>query len=218
MIKWPAIWLSTVTISVVFLAGCSDPSDWEHHLVVNPAGVQHHYFEGRQPLLDSSNPIPDVNRALQFLGLPSVSSRPTETRTRHMTWDGYEDGRMTVHQGPCERGRGTCIQRIVVVPSGRDIAHNLAESSRNQQFISEDEFGREWPFTVSFGRVSCRGAGEVYFTTEDRTIYTVNGLARSARPNDPHVTAIWKDAPGGTPGGGKVSLHRVIQTGLALCR
>ena len=215
----PSMWLSAVIFAGVLLTGCSDSkTNYEHRLVVNAAGVQHLYFEGRQPALDPSNPVPDVNRALHYLGLPSVTSGPTETRRGHMTWHDYGEGRMTVYEGSCARGRGTCVQKIMVTPSRRDMMRNQAEGRANQQFITGDEFGREWPFTVAFGRVSCHGPGEVYFTTEDRTIYTVNGLARSARPNDPHVTAIWKDAPAGTPGGGKVSLHRVVQIGLALCR
>jgi len=216
----PSMWLSAVIFAGVLLTGCSDSkTNYEHRLSANMNGVQHHYFEGtRQPTLDSSNPVPDVNRALLFLGLPVVTSGPTETRARHMAWDSYGEGSMTVHQGPCKQGGGTCIQRVVVIPSSRDIARNLAESRRNQRFIAEDEFGREWPFTVPYGRVSCHGVGEVYFIAGDRTSYTANGLAMSARPNDPHVRAIWKDAPAGTPGGGKVSMHRVIQTGLELCR
>ena len=219
----PSIWLFAVTGAAMLLIACNDPKtesqSYEHRLVVNPAGVQHHYFEGtRQPALDPNNPVPDVNRALRFLGLPPLASQPTETRNRHMAWDSYGEGRLTVDKGPCKRGQGTCIQKVVVAPSRRDMMRNQAEGRANQRFITADEFGREWPFTVSFGIVSCRGAGEVYFTTEDRTTYTANGLARSARPNDPHVSAIWKDAPPSTPGGGKVSLHRVTQTGLGLCR
>jgi hypothetical protein len=214
------VWLFAIAATGVMLPACSDSNtNFEHRLVVNPAGVQHHYFEGkRQPTLDLSNPVPDVNRALLFLRLPMVHSVPTETRIRHMTWDSYGEGRMTADIGSCTRGRGTCIQKVMVTPSRRDMMRNQAEGRANQRFITADELGREWPFTVSFGIVSCHGAGEVYFTAEDRTRYTANGLAMSARPNDPHVRAIWKDAPTGTPGGGKVDISRVVQTGLALCR
>ncbi len=196
----------------------SSATSYEHRLVVNPAGVKHHYFEGHQPALDWNNPVPDVNHALQFLGLPPVTSRPTETRRGHMTWDGYGEGRMTVYEIPCTHRAGSCIQKVMVTPSRRDMMRNQAEGRANQQFISEDEFGREWPFTVPFGIVSCRGISEVYFIADDRTSYPANGKAMSAQPDGPDIRTIWRDVSPGAGATGKVSMHPVIQTGLALCR
>jgi len=214
------MWLSAVIFAGVLLTGCSDSkTNYEHRLVVNPAGVQHHYFEGtRQPTLDSSNPVPDVNRTLLFLGLPLVASRPTETRRGHMTWNSYGEGRMTVYESSCARGRGTCIQKVMVTPSRRDMMRNLAEGRANQQFISEDEFGREWPFAVPFGIVSCHGVSEVYFIADDRTTYPVNGKAISAQPEGPDIRTIWRDSSPNPAVPGKVDIHPVIRAGLALCR
>ncbi len=215
----PWMWLSAVIFAGVLLTGCSDSKpSYEHRLVVNPAGVQHHYFEGRQPTLDSSNPVPDVNRALQFLRLPSVTSGPAETRRGHMTWDSYGEGRLTVYEGSCARGRGTCIQKVMVTPSRRDMMRNQAESRANQRFISEDELGREWPFTVPFGIVSCRGSSEVYFIAADRTSYPANGTAMSAQPDGADIRTIWRNSSPNPAVPGKVDMHPVIRAGLALCR
>ena len=210
---------------IVFLLPMPEPratptsaASYEHRLVVNPAGVQHHYFEGRQPPLDWNDPVPDVNRALQFLDLHPVSSRPTETRRGHMTWHEYGEGRLTVYEVSCTHRAGSCIQKVMVTPSRRDMMRNQAEGRANQQFISEDEIGREWPFTVPFGIVSCRGISEVYFIADDRTSYPANGKAMSAQPDGPDIRTIWRDVSPGAGATGKVSMHPVIQTGLALCR
>lgn len=68
----------------------------------------------------------------------------------------------------------------------------------------------EWPFTVADGVVQC--AAERVAFTANRTMYALNGAARSAGLDD--VAPIWKDDPST---GAKVGLGPVIAFGLTLC-
>jgi hypothetical protein len=73
--------------------------------------------------------------------------------------------------------------------------------------------GSHWPLTVDSGFLSCRGAGEVFFTTLTGNTYAVNGLAESLSP-DPHIDHIWSDSKGPGP---KKYLGYLLDRGLALC-
>jgi hypothetical protein len=93
--------------------------------------------------------------------------------------------------------------------------------------ISAGEYGKEWPFTVSSGRLACSGAGAVTFTAKGKT-YAVNGLAMSDHRNS-NIREIWKDdsesehakymlkqgRPDLVP---KVSISPIINRGLKLCK
>jgi hypothetical protein len=59
-------------------------------------------------------------------------------------------------------------------------------------FISQKEYGDEWPFTVSKGELECFHPGIVTFKTNHQT-YAVNGLASSRGYKE--IDEIWKNAP-----------------------
>ena len=86
------------------------------------------------------------------------------------------------------------------------------------QFVTQSQFGNEWPFTVKSGFLECKGGNRIVFTAGGIT-YGLNGAAQGAgypEPND-----IWKDDPrydtqdlGYTL---KVSISTMISKGLELC-
>jgi hypothetical protein len=93
--------------------------------------------------------------------------------------------------------------------------------------ISADEYGKQWPFTVSRGQLACSGSGAVTFTANGKT-YAVNGLAKSDRRNS-NIEEIWKsdsdselakymlnkNRPDLVP---KISIGPIIDSGLKLCK
>ncbi|MCP4700307.1 MAG: DUF2511 domain-containing protein [Gammaproteobacteria bacterium] len=79
--------------------------------------------------------------------------------------------------------------------------------------ITEAEFGRKWPFTVSHGILKCTSPNIVTFEANGKT-YAVNPPALAQGHVD--VEEIWKDYPG-IPGS-KITLGSVIKKGLAACK
>lgn len=108
------------------------------------------------------------------------------------------------------------VEQAPVVVVQRTRAKNTAKSRRDQRFVTQSDFGAGWPFTVDYGRLSCRGAGEVYFIAPDRTSYPLNGLARAATASAPDVRDIWAGRDS-APEGWNPDLSALIPAGLELC-
>ena len=88
--------------------------------------------------------------------------------------------------------------------------------------ISETDFGSQWPFTVSKGKLNCEGSsgmGAVTFTANGIT-YAVNGTAKAvAKKRNTgwrDIDEIWKASPD-IPGA-KVSMGPIIEKGRSLCK
>jgi hypothetical protein len=79
--------------------------------------------------------------------------------------------------------------------------------------ISKQEMGKDYPFTVSEGDLTCRN-NLVLFTANGET-YAVNGSARSSRRYKP-IDEIWAEHE--SIKGAKIDLSKVIEMGLELCR
>jgi len=83
-------------------------------------------------------------------------------------------------------------------------------------YITADEYGDDWPFTVAAGTLACypSGAGDgrllVTFNTGDGVEYGINGSARSFGFPDPDETLVtdYPDLSG---------LGVIIERGLTLC-
>jgi hypothetical protein len=94
-----------------------------------------------------------------------------------------------------------------------------AQAAR-MEYISKDEYGDKWPFTISSGRLECRINAVILHT--DRGTYNINGKAmdRYARRYKP-ITEILKPHPLPTvaQAGGffPISDTDIIQRGLKLC-
>ena len=86
----------------------------------------------------------------------------------------------------------------------------------NAVTITEAEFGKTWPFTVSSGILKCEKSGKsesVTFTIPDGTTYGVNGAARDKGHPDPKP--IWKPNP--EIQGARINIGAIIDKGRTLC-
>jgi hypothetical protein len=86
-------------------------------------------------------------------------------------------------------------------------------------FITREQLGEAWPFTVESGLLACNDQQHVTFTAGG-VVYALNGTAKGAIDNGaPYqlIDTIWLDSP--TPSTGpKVSLRSVLDIGLSLCK
>lgn len=83
--------------------------------------------------------------------------------------------------------------------------------------VSRQSMGDEWPLTVEAGTLSCQGSGgigEVVFTAEDGTRYSVNGLAKQTGKYE-DIMSIWAEDP--NLAGLKINMSPLLERGLALC-
>ncbi len=82
--------------------------------------------------------------------------------------------------------------------------------------ISAADYGSDWPLVVDSAKL-CRRHSAVWLEANGRK-YGLNGTARTLLPNWGHTCSdldeIWKDDP--TLEGLKISIHRLLQDGLAL--
>jgi hypothetical protein len=99
--------------------------------------------------------------------------------------------------------------------------------NNNSEKITENEYGKDWPFSVPDGLLMCTGSGAVTFTHNNKT-YGVNGIARGYKENN-DINEIWKldsdseiakyDIKQGRPDLiPKISIGGIIQRGLKLCK
>lgn len=109
----------------------------------------------------------------------------------------------------------------------REVKQPVAPRSATNETIYESEYGKHWPFTVSYGQLACSGAGAITFTAHGKT-YAVNGLATSDNKYS-NIREIWKDdsetehakymrkqgRPDLVP---KISIGPIIDRGLKLCK
>lgn len=101
--------------------------------------------------------------------------------------------------------------------------------------VTQQEFGSEWPFTITEGRLKCINSAVVLITDENE--YALNGVAQQEGYSA--IESIWKEDPNfyqmakqlsksegksveeviklmGTPT--KVNIGPILDKGLALCK
>lgn len=90
-------------------------------------------------------------------------------------------------------------------------------------FVSANDFGKDWPFTVSEGAISCTGDGTVdalvFRPTDDSPYagetFALNGLATSSYPDAAPIDPIWKHQKGNKTL--RMSLGPMIAAGHDVC-
>ena len=107
-------------------------------------------------------------------------------------------------------------------PAAYNTSTSLSFSSnQDPAYVTAEEFGDKWPFTVNEGRLGCLNtrvsgnlkASDIVFTTGGKT-YALNGTAGgSGKYLD--VEPIWKNNP--DPFIPKISIGPMISEGLKLC-
>lgn len=98
-------------------------------------------------------------------------------------------------------------------------AFSFAAVAAQQELISADNLGGDWPFTFEEGYVACHAGNAVtVMDAETGRMYPLNGAAKgkaSALGLD-DLEALWLDNP--EIAGTKVSVGAVIERGLELCK
>ncbi|MDZ4190748.1 DUF2511 domain-containing protein [Ectopseudomonas chengduensis] len=98
-------------------------------------------------------------------------------------------------------------------------AFSFATVAAQQDLISAEDFGNDWPFTFEEGYVACHAGNAVtVMDAETGRMYSLNGAAKgkaSALGLD-DLEAVWLDNP--EIAGTRVSVSAVIDTALKLCR
>ena len=84
--------------------------------------------------------------------------------------------------------------------------------SETKAHITQQDFGKTWPFTVTQGELRC-DRDAVTFKAHGTT-YAVNGTAGSR--GFPRIDPIWRPNPN-LPGT-RINIGPIIEAGLALCR
>lgn len=94
---------------------------------------------------------------------------------------------------------------------------SLFKNKVKRLFITQKEYGKKWPFTVSEGYLECRNYKEVVFNYKEK-IYAINGKARMNKKYY-SLDDIWLDDPNYPNYSGiKIAIGStdIIQRGLTL--
>ena len=75
--------------------------------------------------------------------------------------------------------------------------------------ITENEYGKRWPFAVAQARLRCEGRGAIILTARGDE-YAVNGMAANHYAS---IQAIWKKG-----NDQNIDLGPIISRGLTLCK
>lgn len=98
-------------------------------------------------------------------------------------------------------------------------AFSFAAMAAQQELISAEHFGKDWPFTFKEGYVACHaGRAITVMDAETGRMYPLNGAAKgkvSALGLD-DLEAVWRDNP--EIAGTRVSVGAVVEKGLKLCQ
>ena len=76
-------------------------------------------------------------------------------------------------------------------------SNNHISTKKNEKYVSEKDFGQEWPLTVPNGYVECKRGYMALFRFRNTT-YALNGSARSYAKRYgeyEEIDSIWKDNP-----------------------
>lgn len=79
-------------------------------------------------------------------------------------------------------------------------------------YVSEKQFGEDWPLTVSEGVIQCPGEGVVINT--DRGTFGLTGFSDTLGFTNIKDSGLWKDSDSG----GKISLSKLTSYAVSLCR
>jgi len=206
---------------------------------VNQYGVRFYNFKRLKgppiTLLPDRAGIADIsqlNEILDSVGEPRIepgtSCSSAGRRDSPFVWENYLNGKLVLDTAECkyashDKKTYPCIKRLYITPSKKEMMRNQARNSSSRVFVSREEYGDQWPFTVDFGIIACRRGNAVVFRTVGNKVYALNGIAiADKRYGD--VREIWgvnekmKELLGGkaryTP---RIDLSPMIRLGLSLC-
>ena len=122
------------------------------------------------------------------------------------------------HRDIGEAEDGKCGTKVEPITASEPTKPSKPAPPSDPHEVNRASFEGTWPLTVSSGRLNCEGSdgfGPVTFAARGIT-YTVNGTAKSQKPDLPEIEEIWKSDPD-IPGA-KINISDLIDAGLKLCK
>ncbi len=109
------------------------------------------------------------------------------------------------------------LQNIIVFPTSAPTKTPTklppTEDARlNPGYVSEKQFGKDWPLTVSEGVIQCPGEGVVIKTNEGT--FGLTGFSDTLGFTNIKDSGLWKDSDSG----GKIPLSKLTSYAVSLCR
>lgn len=155
--------------------------------------------------------------------LPSYSLDDFEKSGRDSFTNKLADGsKITAWIKKCHKKTNPyyCVEKITYSPNPKEMA--IAKASKYPQkylFVSEEQYGNEWPYVFEFGLLECKRYRDVVIIANHK-VYAVNGKAMGAKM--PTGTKTYEDAWSvrkSIYGTGRMPAPSgLIQKGLELCR
>ena len=157
----------------------------------NLNGVRFYYFTSNAPLLEPMNNFTDLNDAQlskilsAIPNLPKVPlSRPFRKGGKYIyATDLSQGGSISIHIHECNKNTDpySCIEKIIYSPDAKEMARIKARKMPHKYiFVSEEEYGVNWPYKFKFGLLTCKRYRDVVIIANHK-VYAVNGKAMGAR-------------------------------------
>ncbi|MES9901270.1 MAG: hypothetical protein ABW168_01145 [Sedimenticola sp.] len=197
----------------------------------NLNGVQFYYFKSNNaPLLEPINNFSDLNDTHLSKILSVIPISPKLSLSRPFRKDGKyiysidlsKGGSISIYIHECNKNTDTyyCIEKVIYSPNEKEMARIKARKMPNKYvFVSEEEYGVNWPYKFKFGLLTCKRYRDVVIISNHK-VYAVNGKAMGAKRSTGEK--IYEDAWNVRKpfyGSGRMSSPAgFIPKGLALCR
>ena len=114
--------------------------------------------------------IPNAAESVQALGREDLSETGKSFFSRHRRWIWLSLGVLVI----------ACIWGV-------------SQQAQSGLEIKRSDLGKDWPLTVDSGWINCESYGIATFTTQDGSVYALNGLAQGQ--GFPSIDPIWAANP-----------------------
>lgn len=185
----------------ILIQGCSSQNyNPEYKRTENHNGVIFYYFKSDDsPRLEPENNFNNLDQLAYVFSLihdlPDFSLNNFEKSGRDSFTNKLEDGsKITVWIKQCNKKTSEydCIEKVTYRPNPKNMAIAKAQKyPKRYLFVSEDQYGDDWPYLFEFGLLECRRYRDVVIIANHK-VYAVNGKAMGAKM--PTGTKTYDDA------------------------
>jgi predicted RNA-binding Zn-ribbon protein involved in translation (DUF1610 family) len=197
----------------------------------NLNGVRFYNFNSKNaPKLEPTNNFTDLNYTQLNSILSLIQDIPKLPKDLSFRKGGKhifstelnQDERISIHIRQCNKKTNpySCIEKIIYSPNAKEMAKIKAQKMPNRYiFISEEEYGSNWPYTFQYGLVTCNGYSDVVIIAQHK-VYAINGTAMGAKypSGEKMYDDDWNVRKPLSGSGRMPPPSDIIQKGLSLCR